>query len=106
LPVILQMSPTECGAACLAMILNYHGRKTRLAECRDSCGVGRDGLTAKTIAAAARSFGLRVRAVSVDPANFRHVQLPAIVHWQFNHFVVVQRWSPGRVAVVDPATGR
>jgi len=105
-PAMLQLNGVECGAACLAMILNYYGRKTRVAECREICGVGRDGVSAQTIARAARSYGLRVTAFSLEPADFEHVRLPAIAHWEFNHFVVVERWSPKQVQVVDPAVGR
>jgi ATP-binding cassette subfamily B protein len=105
-PVLLQLNAVECGAACLAMILNYHGRKTRVAECRETCGVGRDGATAHTISKAARSYGLRVKAFSLEPPDFKYLQLPAIVHWEFEHFVVVERWSPEKVDVVDPASGR
>ncbi|MDP9368256.1 MAG: peptidase domain-containing ABC transporter [Chloroflexota bacterium] len=105
-PVLLQLSMVECGAACLAMILSYHGRPTRVAECRERCGVGRDGVTALALAQAARGFGLRVRAFTVEPAAFQQIPLPAIAHWGFEHFVVVEHWSPTRVTVVDPAKGR
>lgn len=107
-PIIVQMNATECGAACLAMILSYYGRNTRVAECRDSLGVGRDGVTAQTIAKEARQFGLRVKAYSLQGAlaDFQYVQLPAIVHWEFNHFMVVEHWSPKEVEIVDPAVGR
>lgn len=106
LPVIHQMSALECGAACLSMILSYHGRKTKVADCRNDLDVGRDGLSALTIAKAARNHGLRVSAYSINPQDFKFVQLPAIVHWNFNHFVVLEKWSPGKVVVVDPAVGR
>jgi len=53
-PLILQMTALECGAACLAMILNFHGRKTRISECRECLGVGTDGVTAQVIAKEAR----------------------------------------------------
>ena len=105
-PVLLQMNSVECGSACLAMILSYYGRKTGVGECRDACGVGRDGITAQTIAKAARSYGLRAKAFSLEPCDFRDLQLPAIVHWEFNHFIVVERWSPRCVEIVDPARGR
>lgn len=104
--VQLQLLPVECGAACLAMILGYYGRITRVAECREACGVGRDGITALGIARAARDFGLRVRSFSLEPAAFKFIPLPAIAHWEFNHFVVVERWSPAKVEIVDPAMGR
>lgn len=105
-PVLLQLNSVECGSACLAMVLNYYGRETRVADCRETCGVGRDGVTAENIAKVARSFGLRVRAFSLEPADLAHVRLPAIVHWKFEHFVVVERWSPKHVEVVDPTVGR
>ena len=105
-PILPQLNGVECGAACLAMILNFHGRKTSVAECREICGVGRDGTTAQTIARAARSYGLRAGAFSVEPKDFQHVRLPAIAHWEFNHFVVVERWSQRWVEIVDPAGGR
>ena len=104
-PVILQMNTVECAAACLAMILSYYGRRTRVSECREAWSVGRDGVTAQTLAQAARSYGLRVKAYSIDLADFRHIPLPAIAHWNLNHFVVVEDWSPTRVVIVDPAVG-
>jgi ABC-type bacteriocin/lantibiotic exporter with double-glycine peptidase domain len=88
------------------MILNYFGRKTRVDECRTLLDVGRDGVTAQAITREARKFGLNVRAFSVEPADLRHVPLPAIIFWEFNHFVVLERWSPAAVEIVDPATGR
>ncbi|HWS82907.1 MAG TPA: peptidase domain-containing ABC transporter [Ktedonobacteraceae bacterium] len=105
-PVLQQVSIVECGAACLAMLLSYHGRKTSISEIREQCGLGRDGLSALTIAKAARSYGLHVRAVSLKENDFRRISLPAIVHWQFNHFLILERWSPTSVQVVDPAQGR
>ncbi|MDY6876290.1 MAG: peptidase domain-containing ABC transporter [Chloroflexota bacterium] len=107
MPVILQLNAVECGAACLAMVLGYYGRKTRVADCRECCSVGRDGTSARAIAQAARKRGLRVKAYSVkNLADFKYIRLPAIVHWKFNHFVVVEHWSPKRVDIVDPAGGR
>jgi ATP-binding cassette subfamily B protein len=105
-PEMRQMSAVECGAACLAMILNYYGRATSISEVQERCGVGRDGLSAFTLVKAAREYGLRVRAVSLKHNDSRFVTLPAIVHWEFNHFVVVERWSSTRVDVIDPAVGR
>lgn len=105
-PVIQQLSEAECGAACLAMILSYFGRKTTVSECRDICMPGRDGLNALTVVKAARSYGLRVKAYTLEPDNFKYVSLPAIVHWKFNHFIVVEHWSPKTVTVVDPGGGR
>ena len=106
-PVLQQISVVECGAACLAMLLSYYGRQTTISEIREQCGVGRDGLTALSIVKAARTYGMRVRALSLQQENdFRFVPLPAIIHWEFNHFVVVERWSPKQVEIIDPAVGR
>ena len=105
-PVLQQVSMVKCGAACLAMLLSYHGRKTSISEIREQCGLGRDGLSALNIVKAARKYGMRVRAVSLKENDFRFVTLPAIVHWEFNHFMVVERWSTKFVEVVDPAMGR
>lgn len=105
-PVLRQMTAVECGAASLAMILSYHGRKTSVSEMRERCGVGRDGLSALSIVRTARSYGLRVRAITLQENDFRFVSLPAIVHWGFNHFLVVERWTSHHVDLVDPAIGR
>ncbi len=105
-PVLMQMTAVECGAACLAMILSYYGRKTSVSEVRDRCHVGRDGLSALDIVKAARNYGLRVRAVSLQENDLRRVSLPAIIHWEFAHFMIVERCSPTWVDVVDPAIGR
>jgi ATP-binding cassette, subfamily B, bacterial len=106
-PVRLQLSALECGAACLAMILSYFDRPTQVAECRNLMGIGRDGATAETIAKAARTFGLRMKAYAVeDLADFRYVPLPAIAHWNFEHFVVIERWSPQQIEIIDPGSGR
>jgi ATP-binding cassette subfamily B protein len=105
-PVLLQLSAVECGAACLAMLLCYYGRRTSISEVRQRCQVGRDGLSALDIAKAARTYGLRVRAVSLQADDLRLVSLPAIVHWEFNHFLIVERTTPRGVEVADPALGR
>lgn len=105
-PVLQQIDMTECGAACLAMILSYYGRQTQVSECRGICDVGRDGLTAQTIVKAAQCYGLRTKAYSIEPQELKYIQLPAVIHWNFNHFVVIEHWSPQRVVIVDPAIGR
>jgi ATP-binding cassette subfamily B protein len=106
IPVVLQMNSVECGAACLAMILGYFGRKTRLEECRTLCDPGRDGITAQTLVAAARQFGLRVKALSLRAQDLAQLPLPCILHWNRNHFVVLNRCSGTSIQIVDPAWGR
>jgi ABC-type bacteriocin/lantibiotic exporter with double-glycine peptidase domain len=105
-PVLLQMSEVECGLACLAMLLSYHGRETSISELRTQYGASRDGVSALNLVKAARTCGMIARAVSLRHNDFKNVTLPAIIHWQFNHFLVVERWTPDQVTVVDPASGR
>jgi ABC-type bacteriocin/lantibiotic exporter with double-glycine peptidase domain len=88
------------------MILTYYGRNTDPAECRESCGIGRDGVSAQTLVEAARRYGLRVRAFSLRPADLTKIPLPAIAYWRNSHFVVVERCSPDRIEIVDPASWR
>lgn len=105
-PVVLQQEPTECAAACLAMVLGAHGRATTLDECRGACGAGRDGADAAAIVRAARARGLAARGYSAGVADLATLDLPVIVHWRANHFVVVERIDARGFTLVDPARGR
>lgn len=105
-PVVLQLSSVECGAASLAMILGYYGRKVTVSECRERCDLGRGGMSALGIAQAARSYGLNVRSFSVELEQFNYVPLPCIIHWGFQHFLVVEKWTAKRAFCVDPLAGR
>ncbi|GAA3203179.1 NHLP family bacteriocin export ABC transporter peptidase/permease/ATPase subunit [Nonomuraea helvata] len=106
MPVLLQNTVSECGAACLAMVLSFHGRRVSLHELTDRLQVGRDGLSALAVVAGARESGLTAKAFSLEPEDLARIPMPAVVHWEFNHFVVVERWAPDRVDIVDPARGR
>jgi HlyB family type I secretion system ABC transporter len=105
-PESRQMTEVECGLACLTMILHYYGCRVSSSELRTRAGAGRDGASALDLVRTARHYGMRVRALSLQRSDFRFVKLPAIVHWEFNHFVVVERWSRRHVDVVDPSRGR
>ncbi|WP_111323430.1 peptidase domain-containing ABC transporter [Thermosporothrix hazakensis] len=105
-PEILQMSELECGAACLAMILSYYGHAITITEIRETCGIGRGGFSAYNLVRAARGYGLKTRAVSVQADAFRSLRLPAIIHWEFHHFLILERCTKDTVQVVDPANGR
>lgn len=104
-PVVLQTTVADCGAACLAMMLGYHGYAVSLRDVRGRLGTSRDGLSALALIGAGRDYGLTARAYSVTPADLARMP-PAIVHWDFNHFLIVEWWTPESVEVVDPATGR
>ena len=106
IPFVQQLTMVECGAACLAMVLGYHGKPMRLEEVRAVVGVSRDGASALAILNAARWYGLRGRGVKVDMAELRYLTPAAILHWEFNHFVVFERLRAKAVDVVDPGFGR
>lgn len=104
---IPQMEVTECGAASLSMVLGYHGHHAPLAEVRQACGVSRDGANAKSIVQAARTYGLQAQGAKIsDLSQLTQLPLPAILHWDFNHFLVLDRLTKTHAIVVDPASGR
>jgi ABC-type bacteriocin/lantibiotic exporter with double-glycine peptidase domain len=105
-PLVRQLSETECGAACIAMVLGFHGRSVRLEEVRQSMGVARDGVSALDILRTARTFGLRGRGVSIDESALKYLPQGTILHWQFSHFVVFERLGRDCVYLVDPGQGR
>jgi ABC-type bacteriocin/lantibiotic exporter with double-glycine peptidase domain len=103
---VRQLSLTDCGAACLAMVLGYHGREVTLDQVREVTGVGRDGITARTLLDAGRRLGLRARAVSLDVDKLSFLTPASILHWGFNHYVVFERLEDKVVHIIDPSQGR
>lgn len=105
-PVIMQLEALECGAACLAMVMAYYGKWVPLEQVRLDCGVSRDGSKAKNIYLAAQHHGFDVKAFRKSPANIRaEGQYPCIIHWNMNHFVVLNGFKGKWVYLNDPARG-
>ncbi len=107
IPYVQQVSGADCGAACLAMVLGFHGNKLSLEEVRTVTGFGRDGANALTLLKAGRWFGLRGRGLKVENLeDLRHVPKGSILHWGFNHFVVFSKMTKDGAEILDPAVGR
>jgi ABC-type bacteriocin/lantibiotic exporter with double-glycine peptidase domain len=106
IPFMQQMSATECGAACLAMVLAFHGKHVPLSAVRDMTSVNRDGVSARALVQTARWYGLRGRGVRLELKALPYLPKGTILHWEFAHFVVFERCRKNGVEIVDPAYGR
>lgn len=105
-PVVMQMEALECGAACLAMIAAYYEKWIPLEQVRVDCGVSRDGSNAANILAAARSYGFVAKGYRMEVAALlEQGTFPCIIHWNFNHFVVLDGFRNNKAVINDPATG-
>ncbi len=105
-PVVMQLEALECGAASLAMVLAYYGKWIPLSQMREDCGVSRDGSNARNILNAARNYGMEVHGYRYEPEHLlKSGVFPCIVHWEFNHFIVLDGVVGDKVYVNDPARG-
>lgn len=106
-PVILQMEALECGAASLAMILAYYKKYVPLERLRIDCNVSRDGSTAKYVNLAAKHHGLEAKGYRMSLEKIKSEKdFPMIIHWNFNHFVVLCGFKKNKAVINDPASGR
>ncbi len=104
-PFVQQTEAADCGAACLTMVLRFLGRELSLDDVREAIGSGRDGADAATIVHGSEWFGLRGRGLSLDVEMLKFLPRGSILHWEFSHFVVLERVTSYGAEIVDPARG-
>ncbi len=105
-PVVMQMEALECGAASLAMVMAYYGKWVPLEQVRLDCGVSRDGSSAKNVLIAARRYGFTAQGFRAELSAIKtKVSYPCIIHWNFNHFVVLCGFKGNYAYLNDPARG-
>lgn len=105
LPLILQTEATECALACIAMVAGYHGLRTDLATLRRIFLVSIKGSTLGHLMQIAHSLKLTTRPVKLELEDLPQLRLPCILHWNFNHFVVLKAVERNTVTIHDPAFG-
>ncbi|MEX2258136.1 MAG: cysteine peptidase family C39 domain-containing protein, partial [Woeseia sp.] len=105
-PVILQTEAAECGLACLAMVASAHGFRTDLAGLRRRRAISQKGATLADLMQFAQSLDLAPRAVRLEPEEMNCLNLPCILHWNMDHYVVLEQVRSNTAVIVDPAVGR
>ena len=105
-PLVMQMEATECGAACLGMILGYYKKWVGMDRLRDACAVSRDGAQARNILLAARGYGMEAKGYKMEPENLRKLNAPCILHWNLCHYVVLCGFQGNYAIINDPAAGK
>ena len=102
-PFIRQVDEMDCGAACLAMVARAFGRRVSLARIRQLVNTGLDGTSLRSICRAGEELGLATRSVKTSARHLDQMPLPAIVHWDEHHWIVLVAVGRRHVQVVDPA---
>jgi len=105
-PVVLQSEAPECGIACLAMVASYHGHRTDLSAMRLRLSPSLKGITLKHIAQIAETMSMTARGVQVPLESLGKLRLPAVLHWDMNHFVVLTKVAGRKLTIHDPARGK
>ncbi len=106
LPVLLQAEAAECGMACLAMVLGYHGRAVDLGTMRARHALSLKGMTLRNLIDLSATMGLSTRALRVELDDLGRLRTPCILHWGLNHFVVLAERRRKDIVIHDPARGR
>ena len=105
-PIIMQLEALECGAACLAMVMAYYAKWVPLEQTRIDCGVSRDGSNAKNVLLAARHYGFEAKGYRMEVGALKaNATFPCIIHWNFDHFVVLDGFRGNKAYINDPARG-
>jgi ATP-binding cassette subfamily B protein len=104
-PALMQLSETDCGAACLSMILRYYRKDVSINRLRDIANVSREGATLYSLAEAAEAVGFQARGIRASYDHLLKAETPAIAHWEGFHYIVLYEAKPDRVIVADPAIG-
>lgn len=105
LPMVFQAETSECGLACLAMVSGFHGKAIELGTLRSQFGIAALGASAKQLLDFSSSLQLLGRAVKVETSDLSALNLPAILHWDMDHFVVLKAVGRNSVVIHDPAVG-
>ena len=105
LPMIFQAEANECGLACLAMIVSYFGSASDIRSLREASNLPAFGASLKHLTRAAAAAGLKTRSLKLELDDLRRLATPAILHWDLDHFVVLKKFSGGKLIIHDPAVG-
>ncbi|HDR7624976.1 ABC-type bacteriocin/lantibiotic exporter with double-glycine peptidase domain [Bacillus sp. RC242] len=105
-PFIEQMEHSECGLACIAMVLKFYGRHVSLATLREKYGVPKGGTSLYQLMIIGKNYDLEVKGFKADKQALQQLSLPAIIHWENKHYVVLEKISRNSIIIVDPAYGR
>mgnify|MGYP000500925002 CR=1 FL=1 len=106
LPIFHQSEVAECGITCLAMVAYYHGHKINMLAMRQKYPVGIQGITVKQMLSVANDIGLSGRVLKLELGQLAKVKTPAILHWNFNHFVTLKSVNRHGITIHDPAKGK
>jgi ATP-binding cassette subfamily B protein RaxB len=105
LPVILQTEATECGLACLAMVAGFHRHHVDLMTLRRRFPISLKGATLSDVIQIAQKIDMSTRPLKLDLEDLHQLKLPCVLHWNFNHFVVLKEVNSKTVVIHDPAAG-